>query len=160
MKFIITMTVFAMFCTAGVALVDRAMSGESVGYKLRNFHHWTVMRHWTNPKEKRVTVLLDEGVDITDASCASVLHMLDKLSKIVPNWEIFLIASSQDGFVPLRENPIDRAGIEEMLKDERDYARNAFEHIRKLENEDPDGRFIDYQRMWEKRYSAQVATGD
>jgi hypothetical protein len=114
MKFMLFMIVSACLVTAGILAVDRAVSGP---LSLTNFSHWTIQSHWTNPVTRQVTILLDEeAVTGTDAKCEAVMHMLDQLTRMVPGWTVKLI--SPTGWVPVRWNPIDRQGVEWMLKDD------------------------------------------
>jgi len=155
MKFLVTMCVIGILALAGIILADRNISGQPVLDRLKNFNHWTVRYHWTDPENRLIKVILDESVDATDASCASVLHMLDALSQLAPTWEILLISGNpKSAWVPLRDNPIDRAGVLKMLYDEMDYARNALETLRRLEREDPDDRFMNYKMFWNHRYAS------
>lgn len=103
-----------VFC---IMVINKVQSGADAAYKLRDFSHWTVQAHWTNPATRTVRVLLDEeSVTGTDSKCEAVLEMLDKLTSIVPSWRVELISST--GWVPVRWNPIDRQGVESMLRDD------------------------------------------
>uniref|UniRef100_A0A6M3KVI7 Uncharacterized protein n=1 Tax=viral metagenome TaxID=1070528 RepID=A0A6M3KVI7_9ZZZZ len=115
-KLILSFLAAAVLVTTACLVIDRAQSGADTIAQLRNFHHWTVQAHWTNPVSRTVRVLLDEeSVTGTDSKCEAVLDMLDKLTSIVPAWNIELI--SPTGWMPVRWNPIDRQGVEAMLKD-------------------------------------------
>ena len=116
MKFIMFMIMSACLVTAGILAVDRAVSEPT---SLIKFKHWTVQSHWTNPVTQQVTILLDEeAVTGTDSKCEAVMNMLDKLTSMVPGWTVKLI--SPTGWVPVRWNPIDREGVESMLRDDPD----------------------------------------
>lgn len=125
-----------------ILFINRVQSGADATVKLRNFRHWTVQAHWTNPATRIVKVLLDEeAVTGTDSKCESVLEMLDRLTSIVPSWSVELV--SPTGWVPVRWNPIDREGVEWMLKDvpdpddERAFERTpppAYRHVMRTES--------------------------
>ena len=110
----------------GFYTVFKAQSGSEALNKLQSFHHWTVVEHWTNPVTRTVRVLLDEeAVSGGDAACDSVLDMLDRITSIVPAWQVELI--SPTGWVPVRWNPIDREGVEWMIQDWSDDQRERTE---------------------------------
>jgi len=99
-----------------ILFINKIQSGADATAKLRDFHHWTVMAHWINPETRTIRVLLDEeAVTGTDSKCEAVLDMLDRLTSIIPSWSVELI--SPTGWMPVRWNPIDRQGVEAMLKD-------------------------------------------
>ena len=98
-----------------IMVINKSQSGTDAVSAIQNFHHWTVQAHWTNPETRTVRVLLDEdAVDATDYACDQVLQMLDELTRIVPSWSIEMI--SPTGWVPSSLNPIDRAGVEYMIR--------------------------------------------
>ena len=128
-KFMFLMLTCAAATIAGLMTVYEAQSGSEALNKLQSFNHWTVVEHWTSPETKTITVLLDEeAVSGTDTTCEAVLDMLDRLTSIVPTWQVKLISPTK--FVPVRWNPIDREGVEWMIQDwsddqrERSEARN------------------------------------
>lgn len=99
-----------------ILVINKAQSGADAVSALQNFHHWTVQAHWTNPVSRTVRVLLDEeAVTGTDSKCEAVLDMLDRITSIATGWQVELI--SPTGWMPVRWNPIDRQGVEAMIKD-------------------------------------------
>ena len=115
-RFIVLMFLFASLTVLGLYTVDRAHSQNEAISQLKAFHHWTVQAHWTNPVSRTVRVLLDEeAVTGTDSKCEAVLDMLDRITSIATGWQVELI--SPTGWMPVRWNPIDRQGVEAMIKD-------------------------------------------
>jgi hypothetical protein len=113
-RFIVLMFLFASLTALGLSVIDRAHSQNEAISQLKAFHHWTVQAHWTNPVTRTITVLLDEeAVSGSDSACDAVLVMLDELTSIVPTWEVKMI--SPTGWVPSNYNPINRAGVDDII---------------------------------------------
>lgn len=117
MRFILFMLSVAILATAGIMAADHNMRPLKDLTSIHSFKDWAVAAHWTHPTERQVVVLLDErAVEGTDATCEATLNMLDRLTRIIPaSWTVKLI--SPTGWVPSRWNPVDRQGVEAMLRD-------------------------------------------
>jgi len=137
MRLIVSLLVIGVLAASAIVAGEAARSSTWV--KLRDFHDWTVQVHWTNSIDKQVIVLLDEvAVEGRDTTCEAVLSMLDKLTSIIPrSWTVKLV--SPTGWVPAPWNPIDRDGVEWMLKDVASIATDP-DH----DQLDPDAQVVHY----------------